>query len=167
MLQDDMQQLGFSEKEIEVYLALLRSGKANPTDVANVTRINRTTVYSVTKSLLEKGAVSEDIGGKTLYLVPTPPEHLLQALAEEQAALDSRKVLAESVIKELARIPSSTQYSIPRIRFIEEGDLVVHQGVFVALQHLGHFGHNGGQVGFQGVPPKSILTEKVRLKLWA
>ena len=121
-----MQQLGFSEKEIEVYLALLRSGKANPTDVANVTRINRTTVYSVTKSLLEKGAVSEDIGGKTLYLVPTPPEHLLQALAEEQAALDSRKVLAESVIKELARIPSSTQYSIPRIRFIEEGDLEQH-----------------------------------------
>jgi predicted transcriptional regulator len=126
MLKDHLHALGLNEKEIEVYLALLHSGKASPLDVARATRINRTTVYSVAKSLVEKGAVVEDVGGKTRYLVAQPPSHLMKVLDREAESIARRKLIANEAIKELLRIQTNTQYSVPKIRFVDEGELDKH-----------------------------------------
>lgn len=50
--------LNLSEKEITVYLSLLRSGGASIRNLAEASNLNRGTVYDVLKKLQEIGLVS-------------------------------------------------------------------------------------------------------------
>jgi predicted transcriptional regulator len=59
MLETNLKNLGLSEKEIAVYLEVLKHGRVGPTQVSKITKINRTTVYSVAKELMKK---NEDNG---------------------------------------------------------------------------------------------------------
>ncbi len=69
MLQDILKEFDFSQKETGLYLAILQQGKVTPTDLAKITGINRTTVYSVAKELIKKGVVAEDLCGKNKNLI--------------------------------------------------------------------------------------------------
>lgn len=53
-----LKQLGFSEKEIKVYLALLKSGPSSVRALAQTSGINRGTTYDILKSLKENGLAS-------------------------------------------------------------------------------------------------------------
>ena len=121
-----LQQLGFTKKEAEIYLALLRRGKAMPASIAKETGVNRATVYSITKSLIKKGIISEDLGGKTLYLVARPVKDLSHILKKEKEELEKKEEIISSAIGELSIITTNTTYSIPKIRFVEESDIEKH-----------------------------------------
>lgn len=126
MISDTLGKLGFQEKEINVYLEVLRRGKTTPAAVAKATGINRATVYSVSKSLLERGVMTEDLAGKSLYLVAKPAEDLTSMIERASKELDRKKRLVHDAIDELAQLPTSTQYSVPQIRFIEEENIDEH-----------------------------------------
>ena len=51
--------LWFTDKEAEVYLVLLQSGKTTVTKVARIVQLHRVTTYSLLKKLVEKGFVTE------------------------------------------------------------------------------------------------------------
>ncbi len=120
MINELLAKLGFSEKEIQVYLAVLENGKIAPARVASLTQIKRSTVYAVAKELLKKGVITEDIEGSGGYLVALPPENLSVAVkAEEKAIVEKKKIIKEAV-SELLTIPQSKSYSVPRMRFIDE-----------------------------------------------
>lgn len=51
-----LKKIGLGEKEITLYMALLRRGKMKPSELATLTKINRATVYSIVKGLTSKGA---------------------------------------------------------------------------------------------------------------
>jgi len=123
MIEEILKKLGFSEKEAVVYLAILQHGKVLPADLAKITNINRTTVYSVIKELISKGVVNEDLGGENLYLVARPPQDLNQIISKEEKALEEKKGLIGKAINELNNLTKNTRYSIPKIVFIGEDDL--------------------------------------------
>lgn len=123
MIQELLKKLGFSAKEAEVYLAILESGKVTPADVAKLTGINRTTVYSVAKELVKRGVVNEDLGGETLYLIALPPQDLNQLAKKEEKDLQEKKKLITEAIGELKNYAKNTKYSVPKIVFIGEDDL--------------------------------------------
>lgn len=116
-------QLGFNNNEKEVYLAVLRAGKIPVHRVASLTSINRTTVYSIAKKLSDLGLISEDKGQKVSYLVAEPPEKLLAIIEKEENEIQEKKLSVNVLITELSAIKSEKQYSVPRIKFIEETDL--------------------------------------------
>lgn len=115
--------LGFSDKESVVYLALLQHGKMTPAEIAKLTRISRPTVYSVSKELVKKGVVIEDLGGSSRSLIAKQPEDLAILINREQKALDTKKSIAQSAIGELKKIAQSSKYSIPKIVFIPEEEI--------------------------------------------
>jgi len=123
MLKESLKQLGFTDKEIEVYLAVLEQGKTTPANIALLTGINRTTVYSIAKDLLEKGVIDEDIAGPKSYLVALPPEDLKNLAKKEERDLQSKKILINQVTSELQNFTKNTKYSIPKISFIYEEDI--------------------------------------------
>lgn len=120
MVEELLKKLGFSEKEILVYLAVLENGKIAPALIASLTGIKRPTVYAVGKELLKKGVITEDIEGSGGYFVALPPEHLATAIEKEQQVLVGKKKIIKEVIEELASIPKSKSYSVPRMRFIDD-----------------------------------------------
>jgi sugar-specific transcriptional regulator TrmB len=118
-----LEKLGFSNKESEVYLALLQHGTMAPAEIAKLTRISRPTVYSVAKELIKKGVVLEDLGGASRSLVAKKPEDLVVLVNREQKILDQKKETVQSAINELKKIAQSSKYSIPKIVFIPEEEI--------------------------------------------
>ncbi|MFA5871918.1 MAG: helix-turn-helix domain-containing protein [Parcubacteria group bacterium] len=123
MIAETLQKLGFNEKEAEIYLEILKLGRATPARIAQNTGINRTTVYSCYKNLVKKRVIVEDLGHKYTYLVALPPENLDVLLEKQKKRLETDEKLVGQAVKELAELPANTQYSIPKIRFVEELDL--------------------------------------------
>jgi sugar-specific transcriptional regulator TrmB len=118
-----LEQLGFSEKEISVYLEVLRHGKITPTRVAKITGINRSTVYAVAEDLNSKGIITKEIGQKIVHFVAKPVDEMESICDEDRRKLERKKKIVQEAIKELEQYPKNSQYSVPKIRFIEEDNL--------------------------------------------
>lgn len=123
MLDQLLAKLGFTQKEAEVYLALLSYGKMSPAELAKLTRISRPTIYSVSKELVKKGVLFEDLGGSSLLLVAKKPEDFMVVINREQKKLDEKKLIVEQAITELQKVAQATKYSIPKIVFIPEEEI--------------------------------------------
>lgn len=73
MIEDYLIDIGLSEKEAAVYLAMLRVDYVTVSEIAKATGVNRTTVYPVLESLEEKGLVKEiEIKGKNYHQAEAP-----------------------------------------------------------------------------------------------
>lgn len=126
LLKDTLQKLGLSDREAKVYRTVLEHKRITPGNIARATDINRPTVYAIAKALVAKGMLTEDLGGKTLYLVPSSPEELKENLKKESAELARREKLLTSVMREVALAGVGHEYAVPRIRFVEENHLEEH-----------------------------------------
>ncbi len=89
----DLTALGFSEGEAELYLALLKLGKASVMALAKETGRHRTHIYDTIEKLKQKGLVSESIMENKKFLVPSEPENILSYLKEKEEK--ARKVISE------------------------------------------------------------------------
>jgi DNA-binding MarR family transcriptional regulator len=126
MIKELLQQLGLNPSEIKVYTATLEKQKATPAQIAHTTKINRPTVYSITKKLVAKNLLIEDLGSKTLYVSPAPPSELKQLIAKEEDEFRSKAKIIEDLSNELLLAKAETTYPVPKIRFIEEAGLEKH-----------------------------------------
>ncbi|HEY4506025.1 MAG TPA: helix-turn-helix domain-containing protein [Candidatus Paceibacterota bacterium] len=120
MLEERLIKIGFTKKEAEIYIALLRRGKATPARLAKDTGINRATVYASCGALCERGVIAQDLGGRTLYYSAYPPEDLLRIVDKEKKEIFEKERDIRAVISDLSSLPIGTRYSIPKIKFIEE-----------------------------------------------
>ena len=96
-----LEKLGFNTKESEVYLAILKQGKVTHAEVAKITGINRTTVYSIAKELAAKGVVTEDLGSPKTSLLALPPQDLENIIFKEEKKLANKKIALNKAIDEL------------------------------------------------------------------
>jgi len=120
---DTLREIGLSEKEAKLYLALLKHGKMKPSSLASLTKISRPLVYTLAKGLLSKGIISEDISGKTLYFIPLPPDNLEGLIRDIKREAKEKESSIRKAMGELSLIMASKQYPIPKIRLVEEKDL--------------------------------------------
>ena len=123
MLEPLLAKLHLGAKEQKVYLAILEYGKIAPARISRLTKINRTTVYSVAEELKEKGLIQEDSSAKILYYVPCRGEALNKVLKLEKDKFEKKKSLIEELQIELESIPASTVFSVPKVRYVDEQDL--------------------------------------------
>lgn len=119
----NLKKLGLTEKEAQVYFTVLEYGKVLPATVSRVTGINRTTVYAIAKELIDKRLIVEDLAGKSGYLVALPPDRLISMVEKEERDIKEKKKIAVTLASELSNITSKSKYSVPKIVFIEEGNL--------------------------------------------
>ncbi len=118
-----LQKLGLNEKEIRIYLALLKHGKTKPSDLAKTTNLNRATLYAVAKGLVSKGIIAEDLSNKILYFIALPPENLNRILDQTKREIKEKELLIKGAVNELNLINCEKNYPVPKIRFIEENNL--------------------------------------------
>lgn len=89
---EPLRNLGLSDKEARVYLALLQLGPATPYKISKRAHLKRPTAYVITEELLEKGFVVVAPGEKHTYIA-RPPEVLFEEFEIKIAR--SRKSLPE------------------------------------------------------------------------
>ncbi len=119
--------IGFSEKEANVYTALLELGKATVSQIARKAKINRTTGYDILDNLINKGLVS--ISGKEpkQEYVAESPDKIKQLLEKELKKGESYLSQAENIIPQLKSIHNVSER--PKVRFYEgkEGLIEVYE----------------------------------------
>jgi sugar-specific transcriptional regulator TrmB len=74
---DEFLELGFSEYEAKIYLALLRENPATAYEVGRSSGVPTSKVYEVLKRLVEKGILLVVDEGKTKQYVPIEPDEFL------------------------------------------------------------------------------------------
>lgn len=123
-----LKKTGLSDKEAVVYSALIQVGGAYPSTLAEITGLNRTTIYALLNSLAIKGLVSEIQKRKKIFFQAEHPRNVTRysqtritmAKREFEAAQDALPLL-EGLFKQADNKPI--------VRFFEgrEGVLQIFQ----------------------------------------
>lgn len=92
-----MEETGLSENEARVYLAALSLGPATILRIARAAEIKRTTAYSVTESLKQRGLMSVELRGFKQLFVAENPEKL-------ESVLEARKNKFKESLPEFAAL---------------------------------------------------------------
>lgn len=127
MLVKELEKLNLTKKESRLYIALLELGEANLQDIADKSKIKRTTVYDVLDSLREKGLISTTKKGRRIYYYAENPKVIETIFKEKINVL-------HNVLPELLSVANLIDKK-PKIQFFEgvEGikniyrDTLVHQ----------------------------------------
>lgn len=90
-----LKKIGLDEKEIQVYLSLLRIGSTTASKISKETNIDRATCYRYIDSLIYKGLVSHIIQNNIRYFQAAHPEKILKDLKEKEDEL--KKILPELI----------------------------------------------------------------------
>ncbi len=96
-----LKQLGFSDKESAVYLALLKRGPSSVRTLAQASQINRGTTYDILKSLKDSGLVSFYHQDTKQFFVAEDPSRLHKTLEQKIENLESVKQSLADAIPEL------------------------------------------------------------------
>ncbi len=117
MLTGLLKQLGLTEKQAEIYLAVNRLGPCGVSRIANATNLPRQTVYSVIQDLVGTSFVkqSDKRGVKQFF---TEPANLPQLLEEKKRELENNKLLVEKAIPELLAAQRRV-VSLPKVEYYE------------------------------------------------
>ena len=101
----ELEELGLSSSESQVYLALLRtSGGLGASAVANAAGIQRTGIYPILDALLEKGMVERGAGYGGRFTAVAPKRALPSLIAREKEELANRERLAGELADKLESV---------------------------------------------------------------
>lgn len=121
MLEKYLEEIGLSQKESQIYLALLQVDSESIQDLAKRTGINRTTVYPVLETLQKKGLVSEVQKGKKIEYVAAPPERLETFVERQKVMLQERSERLKDIIPQIKSIQRESGEK-PIVKYFEGRD---------------------------------------------
>jgi sugar-specific transcriptional regulator TrmB len=96
-----LKDIGLSDKEAAVYLALLSFDKASIAEICQKADIKRPTTYVILDSLAKKGLVSEVNVGKKTYHMAEPPEKLELFVERQIHHLEENKKSLDIIVPQL------------------------------------------------------------------
>lgn len=155
-IESALERWGMSQKEIKVYVALLELGEATVVRLAEVTRINRTTLYDILTALVEKGLAGSTVKDKIKYFYASKPRVLVETLKERLAAV-------QAVLPELVK-RMGTVGKRPKIEFYEgpKGIDAVHEDVLSTAKQINAYGSY--DIANKAAKYQSLDFRKRRLK---
>ena len=83
-----LKDVGFSSKDIRVYLATLELGEAMIADIARRADVSRTTCYKILEELVEKHLISFYVKRKKRYFLAEDPQKLIDLLKQHTETLE-------------------------------------------------------------------------------
>lgn len=92
---------GMNDKEVLVYLSLVRLGPSPVRLIAETSGVNRGTTYDILKSLMNDGLVTYYHKAAKQHFAVQPPDHLLKALQLRQVRLRELSSEIEATLPEL------------------------------------------------------------------
>lgn len=104
-LEATLQNIGLSEKEAKIYLALLKLKESHPSTIAYVANVKRPTTYLVLEQLEQRGLVSKVTKEKTQYYQPITPHSVLEDQYERYKALEEALPELLNIHKKFAVTP--------------------------------------------------------------
>ncbi len=114
---NQLTELGFSDKEASVYLALLELGPATTSEISRVAKINRTTGYDILESLVNDGLVNPLGDAKIQKYVAENPDKVIVFLENKIKQGKEKLKKAYDLLPELFSVFNEKEK--PKIKFFE------------------------------------------------
>ena len=151
-----LKDIGLSDKEASVYIALLSSDKALIADISKKANVKRPTTYVILDALEKKGLVSETNIEKKTFYIAEPPEKLDMFVDRQIHLLEENKKSLDIMIPQLKGIQME-QGERPTIQFFDgkEGVLSSNYGTFTKK-----FGDEPAYMVYSRDLVKGAFTEK-------
>lgn len=112
--------LGLNKGEINIYEAIVKAKEISSVELAKVTGIKRTTVYSIARSLIEKGLIFEDSLKRPKVFVASGSEEINAEIELEKKRSDERQKMLTELGLAVDKQGASETLPVPTVRFIEE-----------------------------------------------
>lgn len=122
MIEDKLEKIGFNPKEIEIYLIVYKYKHILPATIAYLSKINRTTVYSLLKVLIEKNLISEETRDGKKEIICLPTENLNNLIYREKIELDKKEKIVNEIISDLQKSDNSI-IQIPEVKTISHDNI--------------------------------------------
>jgi sugar-specific transcriptional regulator TrmB len=151
MFEKYLQDIGLSEKEAAVYLALLAVDNASVVALAQKTKIKRPTVYVTLSLLAKKGLVSEAPIGKKTHYHAEPPERLHTFVEQRKIVLEEQAEKLKDIIPQIKSIQRESGER-PVVKYFEGKD-----GVLSSLEEFVESEDTEGTMYL--VYPRDLLEE--------
>ncbi|MCX6707895.1 MAG: hypothetical protein NT001_07240 [Candidatus Woesearchaeota archaeon] len=96
-----LKDIGLTETEIKVYLALLSLGATSAGRIVEETGVYRKNLYDALNKLVEKGLVTYVIENKIKFFQPKNPDNLMTYLDDQKTKVDEKRLEIEKLLPEL------------------------------------------------------------------
>ena len=123
MLEEKLQQLGLSDKEAKVYIAMLKLGVSTASQISKESGVRRATTYMILDTLEEKGFVLKMERKKVLFYYPEEPEKFTEILINEEKKLKEKFLTVTSILPDLNEL-YKTAKAPPRFKIIQGNEAV-------------------------------------------
>jgi sugar-specific transcriptional regulator TrmB len=117
-LEKNLETIGLSEKEANVYLALLELGHASVQDISKKAKVNRATTYVILDALIKKGLCSTFSKEKKTYYGAETPERLNSLFAIQKKEIEEKQRILDTLMPQLEVLNNSRENK-PSVRFYE------------------------------------------------
>lgn len=109
---------GLSEKEADVYLALLELGTSSVTEIARRARVTRTNAYHLLNALLSYGLISSNQEESKMLFSAEKPDRLLYWMKERLNEAERNYEEIENLLPELRSVYHDPEQKV-RVRYYE------------------------------------------------
>lgn len=116
--------LGLSEKEANVYLAMLELGPTGVGEIADKSQVNRSTTYLTIEGLKKRGLISCTDDGKHALFCPESPARLEKILHQEREDVDRKQGSLVAAMPYFMGLFNSIQGK-PSVRYFEGNEGIV------------------------------------------
>jgi sugar-specific transcriptional regulator TrmB len=100
-IQQTLKQIGLTEGEIKIYLALLEIGSSSIGKIISKSNVSGSKTYEVLDRLSQKGLASSIIKNNVKYFEASSPERILDYLEEKQDQIEAEKSQIKEIIPQL------------------------------------------------------------------
>jgi sugar-specific transcriptional regulator TrmB len=107
-----LEQLGLSQAEAEIYLAVLRQGPLAAAAIAQETGIPRTSIYPNLCSLADKGLVEGGAGYGSKFAAVAPDQAFTALVAREKQTIAEREQIADELAEVLAPLAADSESAL-------------------------------------------------------
>src|SRR5437870_5036758 len=97
----ELEQLGLSTAEAQIYVVLIKNGSLGAAAVANLAGIQRSNVYPILCSLIDKGVLEGGAGYGSKFTAVPPAQALPLLVLRERERLVERERLANQLAQQL------------------------------------------------------------------
>ena len=135
--------IGLSNNETEIYLALLRNGPCLVSKIVDKTGINRTNIYDRLERLIDKGLVSYVIKNNRKNFVAAKPEIIFRYLEEKRSRINQEEKDIRDILPELNRIRPNTADECVEVYEGKEGLKTILEEVIREKKDILTYGSDG------------------------
>ena len=96
-----LEQIGLTESEAKVYLAMLKLGESTAGPIVEEAKVTRSKIYDIIERLKNKGLVSYITKESTKYFSASDPSNIINHIEDKKKELEKKKQSVEKLLPEL------------------------------------------------------------------